>query len=74
VTPNKTREVTPKKTREVTPNKTREVTPKKTKPVDETVQCDLSAQYFDPLDMRKCVRCGLNDKKAPQLCRHHPAR
>jgi hypothetical protein len=25
-------------------------------------QCELGASFFEKLDMRRCLRCGLNDK------------
>ena len=29
--------------------------------------------FFEPFDMRKCLRCGLNDKTAKDQCVFHPA-
>ncbi len=38
------------------------------------VQCtELSTGVFDAFDLRKCLRCGLNDKTATS-CRYHPSR
>ncbi|CDW80578.1 UNKNOWN [Stylonychia lemnae] len=36
------------------------------------IQCILGAQFFETLDLRVCMRCGLNDKIQPGQCNFHP--
>lgn len=38
------------------------------------MQCDLGATFFEKLDFRKCLRCGLNDKLEAGRCTFHPAK
>ena len=40
----------------------------------KTTGCQSDAGQFGVIDLRSCLRCGLNDKQAPQVCRYHPAR
>ena len=42
--------------------------------VAATIQCDLGSQFFEKLDFRKCLRCGLNDKIQAGSCCFHPAK
>ena len=36
------------------------------------IQCNLGDQFFETLDYRKCLRCGLNDKIEKSKCQFHP--
>jgi hypothetical protein len=38
------------------------------------VQSQNIPGLFDAIDQRKCLRCGLNDLIAPNICRYHPAK
>ena len=39
------------------------------------IQCESGTQnFFEPLDMRVCLRCGLNDKTSAAQCLFHPSR
>ena len=39
------------------------------------IQCESGTQnFFEALDMRICLRCGLNDKTAPAQCLFHPSK
>ena len=38
------------------------------------IQCDIGSSFFERLDFRKCLRCGLNDKIQAGSCLFHPAK
>ena len=55
--------------------KLKEASAERIKFVSKQIQSDETTanKFFEALDYRKCLRCGLNDKIALDECRFHPS-